>query len=326
MAISRSHIKQYLLETLGTNISPKNWQPSRRLPLFLREGYTYYEAEILGTDCLLMADREPGRSAATVRKHMKQVRGKWDGDIIYVREKANSDERRRLIEQKVPFVVPGNQMYLPLLGIDFREHFRQLHDEGTALTPASQAAILLLLNHTTSKSYSAQELADRLGYSKMTASRSLNELKAKDIGAVTLEGRQRLLTLDDDRRTLWERALPMLSSPVKHRQYIHLPGNKRIGIKAGLTALAHYSMLAAPPVPVVSVTSEQWSSIDDDANVASAEPNDPKATEVEVWSYDPALFAKKNVVDRLSLFLSLKDNEDERVESALEEMLEGMSW
>lgn len=326
MAITKSQIKQYLLETLGTNVSPKNWQPSRRLPLFLRDGYTYYEAEILGADCLLMADREPNRSAATVRKHVEQVRGKWDGDIIYVRQKANSDERRRLIEQKIPFIVPGNQMYLPFLGIDFREHFRRLHEKGEVFSPASQAAILLLLTDKQPKSYTTQELADRLGYSKMTASRSLNELKAKDIGAVSLEGRQRLLTLGDDRRTLWERALPMLSSPVKHRQYIRPPRNRRIEIKAGLTALAHYSMLAAPPVPVVAVTSEQWSSIDDDANVAPAEPNDPKATEVEVWSYDPALFAEDQVVDRLSLFLSLKDNEDERVESALDEMMEAMSW
>jgi hypothetical protein len=37
-----------------------------------------------------------------------------------------------------------------------------------------------------------------------------------------------------------------------------------------------------------------------------------------VWSYKPELFAKERVVDRLSLYLSLKDNEDERVQAALE--------
>ncbi len=29
------------------------------------------------------------------------------------------------IAQKVPFIVPGNQLYLPDLGLDLREYFRQ---------------------------------------------------------------------------------------------------------------------------------------------------------------------------------------------------------
>ncbi|MFA7176805.1 MAG: hypothetical protein WC114_06125, partial [Smithellaceae bacterium] len=48
--------------------------------------------------------------------------------------------------------------------------------------------------------------------------------------------------------------------------------------------------------------------------------------EIEVWSYEPALFAMDGVVDRLSLFLSLRDEEDERVEAALEQMMREMQW
>ena len=36
-----------------------------------------------------------------------------------------SYERKRLIEQKVPSIVPGNQLYLPDLGLDLREYFRR---------------------------------------------------------------------------------------------------------------------------------------------------------------------------------------------------------
>jgi len=45
--------------------------------------------------------------------------------------------------------------------------------------------------------------------------------------------------------------------------------------------------------------------------------------EIEIWSYDPALFGQDGTVDRLSLYLSLKDNHDERVESALDHHDEG---
>lgn len=62
---------------------------------------------------------------------------------IYVTDALASYERKRLIEQKVPFIVPGNQLYLPELGIDLREYFRQR--AGSAESPLSPSAQALLI-------------------------------------------------------------------------------------------------------------------------------------------------------------------------------------
>jgi hypothetical protein len=53
---------------------------------------------------------------------------------------------------------------------------------------------------------------------------------------------------------------------------------------------------------------------------------EPNACELEIWSYSPKLFAKKGVVDRFSLFLSMRKDNDERVQSALEKMMEQVEW
>jgi hypothetical protein len=53
---------------------------------------------------------------------------------------------------------------------------------------------------------------------------------------------------------------------------------------------------------------------------------EPGALEIEVWSYAPSLFAEGEVVDRLSLYLSLKESKDERIEAAREEMVKGLHW
>jgi hypothetical protein len=53
---------------------------------------------------------------------------------------------------------------------------------------------------------------------------------------------------------------------------------------------------------------------------------EPNACEVEVWTYSPDLFEKYGVVDRFSLYLSMQKTDDERVESALEEMMRQVSW
>jgi len=47
---------------------------------------------------------------------------------------------------------------------------------------------------------------------------------------------------------------------------------------------------------------------------------------VEVWKYNPALLSDTGVVDRLSLYLILKDYADERVQIELERMINEMKW
>jgi len=44
-------------------------------------------------------------------------------------------------------------------------------------------------------------------------------------------------------------------------------------------------------------------------------------TAIEIWRYDPSLTAENGVVDRLSLFLSLRGSDDVCVEIALDEMM-----
>jgi DNA-binding MarR family transcriptional regulator len=327
MTTDPQQIRDYLRETLGVSVRLASW-PSSRLPLFLREGYAFSKAEIFGQLFLLMVDRGTGDSSpVTIRKHMDQVRGKWDGEIIYVRDQVAAYQRKRLIEQKVQFVVPGNQMYLPMLGIDLREHFRTLRETPPAFSPATQAFVLhALLRGRKDDVYTPGEVAERLGYTKMTMSRTFDELEGDHIAEVSKRGRERCLTFGKARRELWEKTLPLMRSPVKQRRHIHWQGDRRPGVVAGLSALARDTMLAAPRNDVVAMSSKDWSRVPRHTADAKIAADDPEAIEVEIWSYNPKLLAEEDVVDRFSLFLSLRDSEDERVEQALEQLMEAAEW
>ncbi len=41
-----------------------------------------------------------------------------------------------------------------------------------------------------------------------------------------------------------------------------------------------------------------------------------------MWEYDPGLFKRQNIVDPVSLYASLKEEKDERVEQAFETVLD----
>ena len=320
-------IERYLLDTLGLTACITAWESSGRLPLFLRDGFRFYRTDIIGVPCLLMVDRaEEPAPPATIRKKMNQVQPKWQGELIYVCQQVASHQRKRLIEQRVPFIVPGNQLYLPMLGIDLREHFRKQRQKPLKFKPATQALVLHLLLHHDDTLRTPVDLAERLGYTKMTMSRALDELEAEQICEVTREGRERRLRLKEGRKQLWESALPLLQSPTQQRYYLRRHPNQQVGITAGLTALASYSMLAAPRTPTVAVSHKGWQASQQSTERRTVHPDDPDATEIEVWSYDPKLFAMQGIADRFSLYLSLKENSDERVQLSLKEMMENITW
>lgn len=320
--------ERHLKENLDIPAAPKKWEGVDRLPFFLRDSYAFYQVSLLNTPCLLMVARDNNeQTPATIRKQMLQVQAKWDGEVIYLCASVSAYNRKRLIEQKVPFVVPGNQMYLPMLGIDLREHFRQIRSAAPGkLSPSTQTVVLHELLYGP-KDYTPSRLANQLGYTVMTLTRAFDELVSLGLGEVVTEGRERVLRFNDGKKDLWQRSREFMRSPVKRRTIIRPPEQKWSGITAGLTALAHFTLLAPPSVPVYAVSLDDWKSMKLTNAIVELPAAEPQSYEIEIWNYSPLLFKEEDdVVDRFSLFLSLQDNVDERVQSALEKMMEDALW
>ena len=322
----RARLERYLHDALGIVATLAPWDKEGGIPLFLQDRYRFLNGKLMNLRCLFMVDqREQEETPAAIRRHIDMVRNKWDGPVIYLRERITAYHRQRLIGQKVPFVVPGNQMYLPMLGIDLREHFRKLRQDQASLGPAAQAVLIHALLCTTAE-LCPTALAKHLGYSIMSMSRALDELDTAGLGHATTTGRKRHLRLAGPKLEVWEKAQPLLRSPVVRRNAIRLaPQTKLPGPRAGLDALAHYSLLAEPENLAVALDREDWKTLQANG-VETAMADEPEATIIEVWSYPPTLFAAEGWVDRLSLFLSLRETQDERVQATLEQMLKEVSW
>ena len=323
-------LTQYLRETLNVALAVHPWEESRLLPFFLQDSYTYCRTELFGLNLLLMVDSsDEERSPATVHKHMDQVREKWD-EVIYVRDRITAYNRKRLIEHNVPFVVPGNQLYFPMLAIDLREYFRQKRTRTNKFSPATQALVLhwIYANNGDKARATPTEQAKILGYSKMTMTRAFNEVGAALDSVLAPERRNNDATeYGLTGQELWLKLQPFWRTPVKHRHYLFKADfDNSLGVRAGLTAMASYSMLAEPSHEVFAVSQNEWKIFWQRSDVAVLDRPEPQTVEVQVWGYPPNLFAQNGLVDRLSLYLSLRDSKDERIESALEELLVGMRW
>lgn len=317
----------YLGDTLILEPQVARWTGEKTLPLFLRELYAFYRTRLLDADTLLMVEKDAEeKTPATLAKHMQKVREKWTGDLVFVNEAVTSLARKRMIEQGIPFVIPGNQMYLPMLGVDLREHFRKINIARNAFSPSTQVLILDALYHPRNDADTPTASAKRFGYSTMTMTRAFDELDQAGLGKHTVSGKERRISFPERPKELWESALPFLKSPVKKTTYIgsHLPTGNRL--KSGLSALAEYSHLSQPETRMYAVEFEEFRRIQKTQIQVSTRSPGPDLMGIELWSYPPSRFGGKGIADPLSVYLSLKEDQDERVQSALNGLLKGMNW
>jgi DNA-binding transcriptional ArsR family regulator len=324
-------VLRYLKEVLGLEApGVKPWARANELPYFLRDAFQFSELELLGQPVVLAIGRADAKqSLSEVRTWLDKVRALAGQPAVYVTDALASYDRRRLIEQKVPFIVPGNQLYLPDLGLDLREYFRQRAPATeAALSPSAQAMLITaLLRQSWLSDWQPSKVADALGYTPMTLSRAVKELTAAGLATAYTVGRSRWLRMEHPPAQAWERAKPAMRTPVKRTVWVAAHGivAHRPSRTAGLSALARYSMLTEPKWPVYAMTAAAWKAAMDAGVRVLPEP-EAGAQEWQVWSYSPALVPDATTVDPLSLMLSLQDNADDRIQLALDELKGQLPW
>ena len=223
----------------------------------------------------------------------------------------------RLIAQKVNFVIPDKQMFIPSLLLDLKNDKVIDGDIKDSITPMTQCLLLYHLEVESISGKTSYELADKLSVSYASINRALRWLVTKDL--IKQEGvKTKTVQIELSGRELWDKALPMLVSPIEQIYYTDAPLEGQM--ISGVNALASYTMLNEEPKQCCAISKK-------DLKVLNI-PTDKQfgQNEIQVWKYNPRMFSVSGAVDRLSLYLSLINNEDERIQIELERLINEMSW
>lgn len=323
-------LMRYVREVLGLDFQLLDFGAAN-MPFFLRDRYAFSRAQLAGQECLLFMPKQRGTEPAPgiLSRDAEKLRDQTQLIPIWVVSQISAYDRRRLIDQRVAFIVPGIQAYLPTLLIDLRERFQSSVPRKSSdhLSPATQAVLLNVIYNRISdlEGITAPKSFDR--YTKMTLSRAMAELRQYDLVQTESEGRIKRGHFALSGRALWDKALPHLRNPA--RKTINVTAEELARIpqyqEAGLTALAHFSFLNPPPLRVYAYH-QRFSAAGKNRGIfRPTQHAEDAAARIELWTYDPLPEAlPRPTVDRLSLYLTLKDDPDERVQSAVEELLKGV--
>jgi hypothetical protein len=323
--------RDYLTGTLHLPASLETRPAPPALPVFLAHDYRYLGGAIAGRPVLIMVGPAEGVPPASIARHRQQVAAATNSLVIIGAERLPNMARARLIVQAIPFVVPGNQFYAPHLGIDLREQFLLPPKPQPRLMPAEQAILFHYLLGNIENVAPTYQVIERSGYSPMSVSRATDTLTQLGLANTETHGRARPLLFDVDKRALFERAKPFLKSPVRGRHAVTFTRGRPRMLEAGETALARETLLSHPTIPVFAIPAREWQRVFVNNGIIDHHYAHEGEAIIETWRYDPAPLATRwdnvgDTVDDFSLYASLAEENDERVQLALAELMEHHRW
>lgn len=318
-------VETYLKENIDEKLTIKPWLKKDNFPIFLRNSYNFYEMAILETECILIEAIDEMPNIDQIQKHIHQIKNLTNRQIVLFYKDITRHRRKSLIKNRIAFVIEDGQMYLPFLGLDLKKNPEHGKEEVNRFTTPAQIAYLYFLYHK-EEVINTTDFAKKLGLNKMTASRALNELYyanliTYEIGGMTSRSKEYKRISDPD---YFLRGRDYLKTPVK--RIIYTKTRPLSALTAGIDALAELSMINPPDHPIMAIDRNKLNKEQIEVVKNKDLIKDTKLVEVELWDYDPRLFSNKDHVDLLSLYVSLREETDERVEQALEEILRGEPW
>lgn len=300
--------ERYLGETLGIAAGARPWDEASSLPLFLSRAANYFLCDVRGA-AFIAAVVKGDADLPALKRVSAQVSRRSGLPVVLVCDGLDARQRKALIGQGVPFVVPERQAYLPFAALIATERGGIPPRKREKLSARAQAAFVTALSDSAPRSAAA--LRELSGMSASDVSRALAELQAHGLIEKGKDGRAVVFDVPGSRLEALGRALPCLFNPISRTLFARLTDVTGALPDAGATALAGRSMLGAPGIVQKAASTAALRKIELE-EVLEGELPDDETVEIQAWAYDP-LVAGREEIDDISLALSLVDEGDERV-------------
>ena len=286
---------KYLDKVLGIKVTYENVE-FKHLPNFIAARYCLQMVAMNGQRAIFLYPKTELEQIEVLKKHIARIQKNENLPVVLVLNELSFRQKEYLIREKIPFIVEGKQIYLPFMAMYLQERCNAEREPREEILPSAQMLLLHFIYG------GAQELS---------TSQAAKLLHIKKLGV------QRILQSEDSPKMLFQKAGDKLLNPIKRTVYI---SKELVGtdlLESGYSALAEYSMLNAPNVKCYATERiSQWKDV-----MTNSLQDSQVQVAVEMWRYNPRKLSTRNIVDELSLALALREDADERVEEAIEEML-----
>ena len=306
---------EYLNKVLGIEVVYMNGK-FEHLPNFIATRYRLQRVSMNGQGVIFLYPKTELEQVEVLKKQIARIQRNENLPVVLVLNELSFRQKEYLIREKIPFIVEGRQIYLPFMALYLQERCNAEKKPREEMLPSAQMLLLHFI-YGGAQELSTSRAAKDLELTPTSISRASRQLEEMGLLHIRKVGVQRILYSEDSPKMLFQKAGDTLLNPVKRTVYIpkELVGTDLL--ESGYSALAEYSMLNAPNVRCYAAERiSQWKEV-----MTNSLQNSQVQVAVEMWRYNPRKLSTRNAVDELSLALALREDADERVEEAVEEML-----
>jgi hypothetical protein len=328
------NVLKYLNEVLGIQVTANPIAKSNQgqLPLYVIETFKLYNINLFNKEVVFAElKNEEGLSIQQIEKQLQQIKKQLNKIVVVVLENMQAYKRKRLIEKQINFIVPGKQMYLPDLLIDLRESYPRDNTQKETLMPSAQLLIIykLLSGDLNWKleQHPFKDIAQKFAYTPMTITKAIDNLK--NHGLIDVFGeKEKFIRFRFDKMALWEKIKEdnLFVNPVLKTVFVDEKPKGLTLLKSNSSALSTYTDLNPSYQEYCAIEKDEFYTLQRSNALVNPNPSEGKYA-LEIWKYKPvSMVNDMTVVDPLSLYLSMQDKSDERIEMALDQILKTYVW
>lgn len=316
-------MKEYIEKCLRLPVTiEENVDVWKKLPLKYKGNYNLFSVYLNKIEWLIAQPKEELRLTA-LRNDRNQIEKASGLNCAFYFTKLNHYSKDTMMNEGIPFIVVEKQVYLPFLGMILSDK------DDRRLAPVREISfltqkLLLCALYEKWQDMNVTKIAERLGVTKMSVTRCLDEIEYLEIDVLDTTGKSRKVTVESDTKKVWGKISPFLRNPVITKYQLA----EDIGLekKAGISALCEYSLLSDNTYPTYGITKKELkeTALKEYRQIAAGEDMSCEVLELGYFID----FNGKQVQDPLSVLLSMSDTDmgDERVQRCVDEMLEEYVW
>ena len=317
---------KYIHEVFGVKLNLKKIpkEQSNAIPFYILNDYTIWTGNLFNKKIFFAKkNTQEHFTPDQYKKHLELLEKKLANPVILILPDIKAYNRNRLIQKHINFIIENKQIFIPFLMIDLKEYLTK-PEQKNILQPAAQCMILYHLQKQILNYLNYKQIAELLQYSYLTISRAVENLNT--LGVCRVEGTKvKTIVFTLDKKELWGKALPFMKTPVKKKVYINDILPDELIFKTNINALAYYTDLNDDDYLYYAINHTNFKNLHKEGKIKMYSEYDGNYI-IETWKYAPGILANNKYADPLSLYLTFKDTQDERIEMALEQIIKDYIW
>lgn len=239
--------------------------------------------------------------------------------VVFYFDKLSIQNKMSLTNYGLGYIIGDNQFYIPELSIMINENYNHKPVKPNSKLSVGAQNILFKLLVLDKIDVDQKGLSDILDEKEYEVYRAVKELENKKILIIEKPLGHRVIMLDD-KKAIWEKAKPFLKSPIIDEKYVDknslFSQNIQL-VESGPFALSKKGMIVTNE-EVYAIENRQYKDIKD--NVKQAFEGHENAVKLQVWK-SKIVKTANNEINPFILYLSLKNDYDERVQKDYEEYI-----